>query len=213
MPGRNSKSRDVIWVRGMRLGGGGRHDPEVQGRIKRSKRTRGSGTVKDPKVIWLYFNRERSEAYFRAVEALVKKLTTECGLSHAWIMSRVHSFSTIGRTNDARIMCHDDFHITIRMGSSQDICNLQGHLYLICEDNDVDGKPVRLMNDDERGIIGGKNPHLWIWGQYPAESRDWPRAGVRYPKAPYEIIGGSILDAHSDFMPSGISHPVQIIKF
>lgn len=90
-------------------------------------------------------------------------------------------------------MSDDDHHFTVRMGSSEDICNIQGHIYVVCKDNDIDSIPLRTMSESERSIKGGKSPHYWVWGNYPPESRDWPRAGIKYPNAPFEILANSIL--------------------
>ncbi|KAI4864583.1 hypothetical protein F4820DRAFT_448892 [Hypoxylon rubiginosum] len=42
----------IIWVKGMALGRGAKHDVSFGDRILRSTRGNGSATVEDPMVIW-----------------------------------------------------------------------------------------------------------------------------------------------------------------
>ncbi|KAI1764645.1 hypothetical protein GGR53DRAFT_530305 [Hypoxylon sp. FL1150] len=189
----------IIWVKGMALGRGARHSPDFQKRINKSKRQSGSGTIRDPMVIWCIpaFSYERrlsakEEERYRALETIIKQETRECGLSFAWVSAEDHPYSTTSRnTNIGRTMSMDDFHVTVRMGSSTNICNLHGHIYIVYEDNDPNKKPLRAMLERERGVRHGKSPQLWVWGKYPQE---WPSAGARFPKSPYETLPGSILD-------------------
>ena len=47
-----------------------------------------------------------------------------------------------------------------------------------------------MMTDEERGVKGGKNPQLWVWGPYPD---GYKRSTIKYPKSPFEVKPGSIL--------------------
>ncbi|KAI1458957.1 hypothetical protein F4805DRAFT_473916 [Annulohypoxylon moriforme] len=193
---KTGKSRESIaWTKGMELGPGAPHDEPFMKRIRASKRSRGAGTIEDPKVVWLKpGSEETKEEKLRAIENVVRNETRGCGLSNAWIASDAHGFSTTAWKNGQRIMDHDDNHVTLRMGKSADICNLHGHLYLTSEDNDLYKKVTGSMADDERGVRGGKNPQLWVWGRYPPQSQRWPRSQVEYPQAPFDVIPGSILE-------------------
>ncbi|KAI2608717.1 uncharacterized protein GGS25DRAFT_521889 [Hypoxylon fragiforme] len=190
MPYRNGKD-STIWVNGMKLGKGAPHDPEFRKRIGTARRSLGSGTIADPMVIWPTPGPKRSAEVTQAIEHIVHQVAKRCGLPYAWIAADGHSYSTTAWTMDGRIMSHDDHHITVRMGMSPSICNIQGHIYVICEDNDVKKRPLRVMEEGERGIVGGKNPQFWIWGGYPS---NLPPSGVKYPKSPFEIVPNSILE-------------------
>ncbi|KAI4864014.1 hypothetical protein F4820DRAFT_449444 [Hypoxylon rubiginosum] len=198
MSGRRKKPEDVIWVQGMKLGRGAPHEFRFQGRIFRGKRHIGTGTMDDPKVTWVDPGPQQKKDVVESMETLVHSEAKKYGLSYAWIASEGHPYSTTAFVKNTRIMSLDDFHLTLRLGISEDVCNLHGHIYMICEDNNIENKVVRAMTHDERGVIGGKNPQLWIWGSYPSESRDWPRSGIKYPKSPYEIKPGSILEYQMD---------------
>ena len=105
-----------------------------------------------------------------------------------------HGLSTLRKTRTGdRISSDDDWHITLRMGTAADWCNLHGHFYLVYEDNNKPKESIalRMMEDEERGLVGGKNPQLWTYGKLP---RGYVATNVKYPKAPYEIVPGSILD-------------------
>ncbi|KAI1653934.1 hypothetical protein F4813DRAFT_372564 [Daldinia decipiens] len=79
------------------------------------------------------------------------------------------------------------------MGSGPGICNLYGHIYLICEGHDIKKKVIRLMTSEERDVVGGFNPQLLIWGRYPAESCEYPRSQLKVPVPEFEIKPDSIL--------------------
>lgn len=96
----------------------------------------------------------------------------------------------------------DDDHITVRFGKTLDKYNLHGHLYVICEDLATPEElakggrvllPLRMMTEEERGLVGGKNPELWVGGPYPAR---WPRVNYRYPDRTKacQTKPGSLLD-------------------
>ncbi|KAI1099044.1 hypothetical protein F4804DRAFT_345840 [Jackrogersella minutella] len=199
--GRNNKS--IPWVEGMRLGQGARHNDDFRRRVLEAPRETGSGTVYDPSVIWLEPgpSHRRTEEALRATEAIVAQETRRRGLSHAFIAAEGHSFSTAGRSaNGDRIMSLDDNHVTLRMGSSRFTSNVQGHLYLRYKDDDPRKEAIRMMTNDERSVVGGQNPHLWVCGRYPPESREWPRARVKYPETPFEIVPNSVLDKFQEEM-------------
>ncbi|KAI0378199.1 hypothetical protein F5Y04DRAFT_291448 [Hypomontagnella monticulosa] len=185
----------IIWVKGMKLGRGAGIEPLYVSRIKKATRVHGAGTIEDPKLTWLSPGpspKELGDA--PAIDAIVRQQARECTLSYAWIASSAHGTSTTGWKHSDRIASIDDLHITVRFGSSEDTCNLHGHIYLVYEDNDPAKGVVRMMKEEERGIKGGRSPQLWVWGNYPPESPAWPRARVGIPKLPHEIIQGSILD-------------------
>ncbi|OTB03597.1 hypothetical protein M426DRAFT_23540 [Hypoxylon sp. CI-4A] len=54
--------------------------------------------------------------------------------------------------------------------------------------------PRRMMTEEERSVVGGKNPQLWAYGRYPDPSAEYPRAPFNYPKTPFQVKPGSILD-------------------
>ncbi|KAI1215194.1 uncharacterized protein F4807DRAFT_455644 [Annulohypoxylon truncatum] len=186
---RSDKPKEgIIWTKGMRLGPGAPHDPVFMRRILDSDRKEGAGTIEDPKVIWLVpVSHTKNVRMLQEVEAVIRNQTKEFGLSYAWIASTVHDTSTIRWTGDKRVVGPDDSHVTLRIGSSANTCNLHGHIYLISRDN---GLEIGMMPEGERGVEGGKNPQLWIWGPYP---RGWPRAKIQYPEWPWVIKPGSIL--------------------
>ncbi|KAI1136860.1 hypothetical protein F5Y05DRAFT_414582 [Hypoxylon sp. FL0543] len=123
-------------------------------------------------------------------------------MSYVWIMMMSHGVSTVGKTAAGRTLSYDDHHITVRMGVAPDRCNLHGHLYVTYEDltpDIIDERykvllPIRMMTKEERSIVGGKNPQLWVWGSYPPASYEYPRAHFDYPKTPFEVKPDSILD-------------------
>jgi hypothetical protein len=90
-------------------------------------------------------------------------------------------------------MSYDDWHITLRLGTAHNWCNLHGHFYIVFEDNkDAQAsKAVRMLKEEERGIVGGKNPQLFTWGPLPRGYVTYP---VKHPTTPFEIVPGSILD-------------------
>jgi hypothetical protein len=103
-----------------------------------------------------------------------------------------HGNSTVRTTkNGARVISDDDYHIPLRMGTGENWCNLHGHFYLVYEDDDPSKKAIRMMEERERGIRGGKNPHLWTWGGLPP---GYASPNIKYPETPYEIVPNSILD-------------------
>ncbi|KAG4216638.1 hypothetical protein PC116_g34881 [Phytophthora cactorum] len=76
------------------------------------------------------------------------------------------------------------------MGTSEDVCNLHGHIYFICENNDMEKKAIRVMKESERSIVHGKSPQLWVWGAYP----QYLRRDITYPEQPLEVKPNSILE-------------------
>lgn len=95
----------------------------------------------------------------------------------------LHDDSTVSYTTKGRpITVKDDYHVTVRMGTSEDICNLHGHLYI---HRDEETKmPIRMMKDDERTVVLGKARELRVWGWYPPESKHHPRLGGELPVWP-----------------------------
>lgn len=76
----------VFWAEGMKLGPGAKLEPYFWERIESSRRTTGDGTVHDPKVIWLFPGPSRNELKNApAIEAIIKQLAREYGLSYAWL--------------------------------------------------------------------------------------------------------------------------------
>ncbi|KAJ3578991.1 hypothetical protein NPX13_g1577 [Xylaria arbuscula] len=197
----------IPWDETMRIGPGGRHTAEFIRRINlpRVKRLdQGSGTIEDPKICWL-LNPDYSvvedvtkeEDKYQSVEAIVSEEASKRGMSHVWILMDSHATSTVNKIvcidankNERRVptLSSDDNHITLRMGVRPDIANLHGHFYLIHEDNDCKKVAIRMMTEEERGVKGGKNPQLWVWPDY------YDRSHIKYPKTPFEIKPGSILD-------------------
>ncbi|KAI1089461.1 hypothetical protein F5B19DRAFT_504749 [Rostrohypoxylon terebratum] len=187
----------VPWVKGMKLGPGAPHGFNFQKRINESDFYSGAGTVADPKVMWVIpcVNKKTDEEKEKltAQGIVIRDLAKDYGLSHAWISSEPHNYSTTMWVNGERHIEFDDYHVTLRLGKSDKVCNLHGHAYFLYEDNDPGREVMRAMLDDERSIKGGENPQLWIWGKYPPESKDWPRTKVEYPSSPLEVIKDSIL--------------------
>ncbi|KAI1647317.1 uncharacterized protein F4817DRAFT_365285 [Daldinia loculata] len=180
----------IIWVPGMPLGPGAPHNVEFKRRLESSERFTGSGTVFDPMVIWLVETAEQDEEKLLAIERVVRQETARFGLSYAWLQSDAHSTSTIAVTAGRRVMNPDDFHVTLRMGDREDNCKVHGHIYLICEDNDLHNVVTRPMEHSERGVVGGRSPQLWVWGRYPSQ---YPRSNLPPVVTPHKIIPGSIL--------------------
>ncbi|KAJ8132666.1 hypothetical protein O1611_g958 [Lasiodiplodia mahajangana] len=185
------------WVEGMQLPRGKPHDDVFNTRIRdRTWREVGEGTQENPTICWLSeYYRPESVSHCEAIEAIIRQQLIRYKLRFAWIVADGHAMSTVGRTKAGRIMSDDDNHITLRMGLTEDICNLHGHFYLIYEDNDPQKKAIRMMREDERSIVGGKNPQLWVMGAYP---KQFQKAEIKYPTTPFEIVPGSIFDRYME---------------
>ncbi|KAI0838805.1 hypothetical protein F5Y06DRAFT_295964 [Hypoxylon sp. FL0890] len=197
--------KDIVWVEGMKTPRGLRHTEDFATLIHASRRKGPEyGTVEDPSVTWIHFV-PRSREVVTATERIVKEQASRFGMPYVWVMMMGHGISTVRKTARGRTFSHDDHHVTIRMGTSPNICNLHGHLYLIYEDRTPDVikeedkilVPIRMMTEQERSVVGGKNPQLWVWGGYPDPSPEYPRAPFDYPKTPYEVKPGSILDKYA----------------
>lgn len=95
----------------------------------------------------------------------------------------LHDDSTVSYTPQGKLITEkDDYHVTVRMGTSEDICNLHGHIYM-CR-NEQTKMPTRMMKDKERMLVLGKARELRVWGWYPPESKDYPRLGGELPSWP-----------------------------
>ncbi|KAI1445118.1 hypothetical protein F5Y02DRAFT_418420 [Annulohypoxylon stygium] len=188
---------NIPWVKGMKLGPGAPHGANFQRRIDESNQYSGAGTVNDPMVTWVVPQVDKKsdaeKAKLPAQTKVISDLTKDYGLSHAWIASEPHNTSTTKWVDGDRYIEDDDYHVTLRLGKSKDVCNLHGHAYLLFEDNDPAKQVKRTMLNKERSIKGGSNPQLWVWGNYPPESKDWPRTQVQYPSSPFEVMQNSIL--------------------
>ncbi|OTA87748.1 hypothetical protein M434DRAFT_35186 [Hypoxylon sp. CO27-5] len=189
----------IVWVEGMQTPQGAGHPRGFNRLVNDSKRPGPSyGTVRNPSVTWIYKVPESMEVVI-ATERIAKEQASRFGMSYVWVMMMGHSVSTVRKTTKGRKLSDDDHHITVRMGVAPQICNLHGHLYVTYEDltphiTDEDYKtllPIRMMTEQERGVIGGKNPQLYVWGPY---SRSYGRAPFDYPRTPFEIKRGSFLD-------------------
>ena len=86
-------------------------------------------------------------------------------------------------------MTPDDYHITVRMGTSKDVVNLHGHLYLQTNDGTEDGVPTRIMTDKERSWEGASGRTYWIWGKY---DRSLPRHSHPHPRPPFILKAGRV---------------------
>lgn len=80
----------------------------------------------------------------------------------------------------------DDFHVTVRMGSTEDVCNLHGHLYI--HRGGRTKMPIEMMLDHERMVVLGRGRELRIWGLYPEQSEEWPRLGGELPTYPTKWV-------------------------
>ncbi|KAI1115649.1 hypothetical protein F5Y14DRAFT_449757 [Nemania sp. NC0429] len=181
----------TVWSFGMPLGPGGGHDRRINDGREPLRDTAGNGTI-----IWKAYpkfgGRDTSQANLEAVEKILQEQAQKFGVSHVWITAGAHQTSKVGRpVNGKRPTSYDDLHVTVRMGTAEDVCNLHGHIYIKFQDNDPAKKAIRMMEEKERSIEDGKSPQLWVWGSYPAH---YPRSNVTYPKIPWEIKEGSILD-------------------
>ncbi|KAI0844811.1 hypothetical protein F5Y00DRAFT_266233 [Daldinia vernicosa] len=196
----SNRPDSIVWVKGMKLGPGGPHDASFWQRVQGSRRHSGAGTIENPRIIWATPNPERGskEDRLQAIENIVRRVTSECGLSYAWMASDAHPTCTTGWVRSKRVIGPDDYHVTLRMGSGPHTCNLHGHIYLICEDNNLNNEIVRPMTTEERSIVGGFSPQLLVWGKYPAESAEYPRSGLQVPRPKFEIKPGSILQYQKD---------------
>ncbi|KAJ2996250.1 hypothetical protein NUW58_g1033 [Xylaria curta] len=188
----DENKKPTVWVEGMQMPRGKRHDSRFQERITGDPgRLVGQGTLEDPQIKWLVDNLDVSVDVYEATEMIVRQQLRKYRLRFAWIVAHGHGISTVRYTKDGRIMSDDDNHITLRMGSTAGICNIHGHFYMIYEGNDVRKRPIRMMEIDERSIIGGYNPQLWAMGPYPSHLQ---RTDIKYPETPFEIKPGSIMD-------------------
>ncbi|KAI1411807.1 hypothetical protein F5Y13DRAFT_190809 [Hypoxylon sp. FL1857] len=127
MPNRHSTRKndkdDVIWVEGMKLGPGASHDERFWQRIDRARRWFGAGTMDDPSISWVAPGpaAERTEQQIRAIEYLIWEQARRYGLSHVWIASDGHACSTTAWSEGNRVTSPDDYHVTLRMGVSEDL--------------------------------------------------------------------------------------------
>ncbi|KAK6080598.1 hypothetical protein SCUP234_05144 [Seiridium cupressi] len=198
---RVTTSKSVVWKSDMKLGSGGPHDSGVQSRISRpAKDPVGEGTVKSPRVIWVrgsIANKGYTKEQISMIEQILMTLAGKWGLSYVWIVKQLHNATTNHHTTKAqkdgkRDMVNDDKHVTVRMGTNPDICNVHGHIYLK-EDIDTATKAsfMRLMRDSERKVVGGKGFELWVWGYYPpATEQGYERASFTHPTPPLALKPG-----------------------
>ncbi|KAI1863717.1 uncharacterized protein JN550_009417 [Neoarthrinium moseri] len=149
-----------------------------------------------PEVQWLCRPPAHKLQRAAAVE-LVRKVAKRCRCNIIWIMGGLHSQATTGwvktATGHVREMADDDCHITVRMGTAENICKLHGHIYIHKEKEWImtsGGERKldiarRLMTESERTYVGGLPYHLWIWGPYAPVSATWPRIGPKLPEPPF----------------------------
>ncbi|KAI0390594.1 hypothetical protein F5Y17DRAFT_461608 [Xylariaceae sp. FL0594] len=129
-----------------------------------------------------------------ALEDVIRREMIRLGVTHAWICADRHGTSSYGYTPEGeRKRSDDDWHVTLRLGTRPDWCVLHGHFYIVYDDNDDPAKStaVRMMLQDERGIVDGKNPQMYTWGPLPA---GYDASEVKFPTPPFKVIPGSILD-------------------
>ncbi|KAI0474832.1 hypothetical protein F4859DRAFT_514677 [Xylaria cf. heliscus] len=196
MPPKSRHVRSIIWDESMKLPPGGPHPREFAARLRFASRIVGNGTIENPKIVWVndrnFLEYPDTEENFLAIEAIVREQTRKFGLSYVWIAKESHGTSIVGVTQEGEpVKTDDDNHITLRMGISKHVFNLHGHFYLVYEGDSVKNRALRMMKEHERGVVGGTNPQLWAWGTYPP---GYGRSMVKFPKIPFEIKPGSILD-------------------
>ncbi|KAI1328008.1 hypothetical protein F5Y16DRAFT_398881 [Xylariaceae sp. FL0255] len=187
----------VVWVPGMKLGPGKPHDARFEDRILNARRVVGNGTVDDPMIFWVRSTKyPDSESKFKATEAIVRKQLQRIKLPFAWIVAEGHGTSTVGWSEDGyNTRADDDNHITLRMGIDEDTCNLSGHLYIIYEENNPKKRAIRMMEERERTIIGGRNPQFYVWGFYPRKDM----TTIKYPSHPFTPKPAPIIDIKKPF--------------
>lgn len=111
-----------------------------------------------------------------------------------------HSETTFGRvTQGVRPMTPDDYHITVRMGTSRNCINLASHLYVNAV-KDPNGRLLRykIMPDSDRSFVGGCGRTLWIWSSYYRDTVRYPRPGWAHIKPPFTVKPGKGMPQASD---------------
>ncbi|KAK9425893.1 hypothetical protein SUNI508_12786 [Seiridium unicorne] len=183
---RVTTSKSIVWKSDMKLGSGGPHDSGVQSRISRpAKDPVGEGTVKSPRVIWVRGS-IANKGYTKEQISMIEQILMI--LAGKW-----------AQKDGKRDMVNDDKHVTVRMGTNPDICNVHGHIYLK-EDIDTATKAsfMRLMRDSERKVVGGKGFELWVWGYYPpATEQGYERASFTHPTPPLALKPGRTWEENS----------------
>ncbi|KAI1264992.1 kinase-like domain-containing protein [Xylariaceae sp. FL1019] len=188
--GKSSLMGGANWIPGMSLGVGGPLDFGFQKRIMKPPRAVGSGTRADPQIIWTDGSiLPETEELLESTEEIVRQELKNYGLSYAWIAKEGHGTSTFHQSGNGNVYVADDFHITARMGTAANVCNLHGHLYILYEDDNVKKKAIRMMKEHERSIVGGRNPELRFWGP-----PSYPLRNVQFPQHPLIVKHGSVLD-------------------
>ncbi|KAI1760830.1 hypothetical protein GGR53DRAFT_525702 [Hypoxylon sp. FL1150] len=128
----------------------------------------GSGTSKEPKIVWLYDmngrlqsgnqTRKAKATEAEEVEKMIKAQAAALKCTHAWIIAGPHPVSMAVSVTGIRHLVDDEPHITARFGTSDDWCLFSSHIYTA---ENPDGT-LFLRRDD-----GGPNPQTWAWGDYP----------------------------------------------
>lgn len=136
----------------------------------------GKGTLDDPLVIWAarLTDRQRGELavpemeeeadLYRAVDAntdIAKAAAVRSGCTVAWIICPVHAkkyvydrsgnriptkWDRYGNPTEYRVVDADP-HVTVRLGMSEDLCVLHGHLNVLVDER---GFPVTFMSSFQR---------------------------------------------------------------
>ncbi|BCS21950.1 uncharacterized protein APUU_30175S [Aspergillus puulaauensis] len=122
----------------------------------------GSGTVDDPRIIWISKADDRPRGRVAGIERICRLACAEMKTTKIWIRKYDHgttrTFTQTARGKIERTISEDDPHITVYMGHSEDYL-YEGHIYIgYSKANPY--IPARLAEPEERRFAkdGNKNP-------------------------------------------------------
>ncbi|KAI1800526.1 hypothetical protein F4811DRAFT_566875 [Daldinia bambusicola] len=174
----------------------------------------GEGTIENPMVIWTarLTGKQRQELtvpefedeadLYRAIDAntdMAKTVAVRCGCTVVWIVCPVHN-SKYAHENGERVptkwddagnptdylVVDADPHLTIRLGTSEDVCVLHGHVNVNVDER---GFPTTFMTKFQRHCEG----HITDGDERPFELFEWTEESPseehhRQANADYELF-------------------------
>ncbi|KAI0852801.1 hypothetical protein F5Y00DRAFT_258058 [Daldinia vernicosa] len=175
----------------------------------------GDGTLENPMVIWAarLTKKQREELtipefedeadLYRAIDAntdIAKTVAVRSGCTVVWIICPVHEskyvfengervptkWNNAGEPTDYLVVDADP-HMTLRLGTSEDLCQLHGHVNVL---KDERGFPTTFMTKFQRHCSG----HVTDGDERPLELFEWNEKGtaaeerLRQAAADYELF-------------------------
>ncbi|KAI0010249.1 hypothetical protein F4779DRAFT_321114 [Xylariaceae sp. FL0662B] len=162
--------QDYRWLPGkMDWPSGGDLNRKMKMQIKAPYREVGSGTLDDPKILWLWdfkTNRKYSTLLGKQDgknigidESWARQFANQWRCPYIWMLAPYHGTGTSKTYTGERAISSAEPHVTFRLGRKPDIVNLTVHLYLTGN---------QLTQPHERKEPGGHNPEYFTYGRYPA---------------------------------------------